>query len=158
MTEWLTQTTQKFNLTLGIWYLIILNAFGVVAIIFKVVEYQLKSRKIILLFAVASFLCWIFYFLLQGDFVSALINLVCVIQLLVFLQREKYKWANSIWWMIGFFILQLILGILTFKNWHDVFAVLAGVSATVAYFVMNKKTSTPKTFPRKFAQIKKSPL
>ena len=133
------QIVNYLNNTLGIWYLIILNAFGVIAIIFKVTEYQLKSRKYILLCAILSFACWIFYFIMQGDFVSALINVVCVIQLVVFLQRDKYKWANNVAWMYAFLVVQVLIGVFTFKVWHDVFAVLAGVTSTIAYFVLNKR-------------------
>ena len=82
---------------------------------------------------------WILYFIFQADVVSALINVVCVAQLLVFLQREKYKWANSKLWLYFFVIIQIVIGALTFSKWHDIFAILAGVSSTVAYFVLNKK-------------------
>ena len=39
-----------------------------------------------------------------------------------------------------FVSLQLTLGILTFKYWHDIFAIVGGVLTTLSYFVLNKKT------------------
>lgn len=125
---------------LGIWYTIILNAFGVIAILLKVSEFQLKSRKFIFLFASLSALCWVMYFLVQGDFVSMFINLICMINIIIFLQRDKYKWANSKWLLYIFIALQLTLGIISFKYWHDIFAIVGGVLTTLSYFVLNKKT------------------
>lgn len=137
------QFSQQFvnilNETLGIWYLIILNAFGVVAMIFKVIEYQQKSRKIILTIATICVICWLFYFFLQGDFVSAIVSFVAVIQFFVFMQMGKKKWASSVWWLVIFLTFQLVFGILTFKVWKDIFALLAGLLGTIAYFVMDKK-------------------
>ena len=43
--------------TFGIWYTIILNAFGVIAITLKVIEYQSKTRRGSLTFAILSDLC-----------------------------------------------------------------------------------------------------
>lgn len=126
--------------SLGIWYTIILNAFGVIAILLKVSEFQLKSRKLIFLFASLSALCWVMYFLVQGDFVSMFINLICMINIIIFLQRDKYKWASSKWLLYLFVALQLTLGILSFKVWHDVFAIVGGVLTTLSYFVLSKKT------------------
>ena len=125
--------------SLGVWYVILVNAFGVISIILKVTEFQCKSRKYIFFFATSSTFCWVFYFALQGDFVSALINLVCAIQMFVFMQRGKYKWADSIWWMIGFLLVQLAFSVATFKIWSDIFALLGGLLVTVVYFVVNQK-------------------
>lgn len=131
---------ETLSSSLGIWYIIILNAFGVIAILFKVSEFQLKSRKVIFLFASCAALCWVLYFLVQGDFVSALINLINMASIIIFSKREKYKWASSKYLFIAIASLQLTLGILTFKNWHDSFAIIGGVFATLCYFVASKKT------------------
>ena len=138
------QFSQQFvnilNETLGIWYLIILNAFGVVAMIFKVIEYQQKSRKVILTIATICGCCWLFYFALQGDFVSTIVDIVGVSQYLIFMQRGKKKWADSYFWLIGFLTFQIVFGIATFKVWQDAFALCAGIFGTIAYFVMDRKT------------------
>ena len=126
--------------SLGIWYTIILNAFGVIAIIVKVSEYQFKSRKAIFSLAICSFVCWTMYFLLQGDFVGSFINFTCFIELIVFFQRGKHAWADAKWLLYFFLALQLTLGILTFKVWHDIFAICGGLLTTFSYFVLNKKT------------------
>lgn len=140
VTQFSNDIVNTLSTSLGVWYLIIVNAFGVLSIILKVTEFQCKNRKYIFLFATSSACCWIFYFALQGDFVSALVNFVCAIQMLVFMQRGKHKWADSIWWMIAFLVIQLAFSIFTFKTWTDIFALVGGLLTTVVYFVVNQKT------------------
>lgn len=124
---------------LGIFYYIILNAFGVIAIILKVTEFQLKKRYLAIIFAFSSSACWTFYFLFQGDFVSAIINLVGVVQGIIFLQRGKRKWADSKFWLFFFLVLQVTLGIVFFKEWHDIFPIFGGVFNVICYFVISRK-------------------
>ena len=126
--------------SLGIFYLIIINAFGAIAILLKICEFQFKKRKTIFIVASLTFVCWIAYFFLQGDFASGIINFICFVEVMVFLQRGKKKWADGKWLMYLFLGLQLGLGLLTFKNWHDIFAIVGGVFTTIAYFVISKKT------------------
>lgn len=126
-------------MTLGVWYYVILNAFGVVAIILKVTEFQLNNRSVILTFALSAAACWVAYFILQGDFVSALTCAIGVVQGLIFLQRGKHKWADSKFWLFFFLIIQITSGVIFFKEWHDIFATLAGVFNVLAYFVLDKK-------------------
>ncbi len=124
---------------LGFLYYIILNAFGVIAIILKVIEFQFKKRSVILFLALIGSGCWTFYFLFQGDFVSAAMNLVSAVQLVVFLQRGKYKWADSKFWFFFFFVLQVILGIVFFKSWHDIFPIIGALFNVIMYYVISGK-------------------
>ena len=57
----------------------------------------------------------------------------------VFMQKGKKKWADSIWWMVIFLGIQLFLGVFTFKEWHDIFALFGGMLTTLVYFVMDQK-------------------
>ena len=126
--------------SLGIWYFLILNAFGVIALICKASEFQVKSRKIIFTLATLSVTCWMIYFLLQGDFASSLVSLVGVVQLLIFSQRGKKKWADSILWLIGLLIIQVIFAVMSYKVWFDLFSITAGILTTIAYYVSNRRT------------------
>jgi hypothetical protein len=113
--------------TLGIWYLIILNAFGVIAIIFKVSEVQIKSRKTILLFALVADICWVIYFGLQGGFSSSISCFIMMIQVIVFSFRGKHKWATSKIWLIVFIISHLVMWYITQKTWFDVLPAITGI-------------------------------
>ena len=125
--------------SLGVWYIFLFNAFGVTAIIIKACEFQLKKRNTILIFATLASTCWIIYFFLQGDITSALTSIVGVVQGIIFMQRGKHAWAQSVFWLILFLGIQGVIFITSFKVWHDVFSVTAGVFGTIAYFVMSEK-------------------
>ena len=128
------------NNTLGIWYLIILNAFGVIAIICKIFEYQVKSRGNMFALSTIANVCWVLYFLLYGNFASALTCVINVIKLLIFMQRGRRAWADSIWWLILFIVLQVFVTIFTVSSWVDVFCTTAGFLGIFAYFFKSAKT------------------
>ena len=125
--------------TLGVFYPILFNLFGVLATITKVSEYQMKKRDKIFIFAIVASCCWLTYFLLQGDFVSAFGNLIVVLQVLVFRLRSTHKWANSIFWLFFFIAIQLTTSLISFKTVYDIFPIVGGVLCTISYFVMKEK-------------------
>lgn len=125
--------------TLGIWYLIILNAFGVIAMCCKITEYQLKNKKNSILLATCSVFCWTLYFVFQGDFLGAGMNAIGIIMMLIFSQKGKYKWADSKAWLYIFIILQVSYSVLTFKSWKDIFVLIAGPLNVIAYYTLDGK-------------------
>ena len=127
------------NSNLGLWYIVLFNFFGVLAIIIKVSEYQFKKRTIRLIICLCANLCWFIYFILQGQTVSAFANLVSMLQTIVFMQRDRYKWAKSIVWLYVFLALQITICVVGFKVWHDIFPPIAGVFGAIAYFVIDEK-------------------
>ena len=128
------------NSNLGVWYIVLINFFGVLAILTKVSEYQFKKRVIRFIICVSASLCWLIYFVLQGQTVSALANLVSLIQTLVFMQRENHEWAKSKIWLYVFLASQIAICLIGFKVWHDIFPPLAGIFGAIAYFVIDEKT------------------
>ena len=125
---------------LGIYYILLINTFGVLAIITKLTEYQFKKRIVRSIICFTAGLWWLFYFVLQGETVSSLANLVSMLQVLVFMQRDKHVWAKSKIWLFVFLSLNLVICILGFKVWHDIFPPLAGIFGAIAYFVIDEKT------------------
>ncbi len=124
---------------MGVWYIVLFNAFGVIAILLKLVEYQFKGRNKNILFCLLAQSCWVVYFLLQGNLASAAASLIGTVSCAVFLQRDKYKWANSVFWLYFFITITVVMGILGFEKWYSVFSLLAAFFAVIAYFVKNPK-------------------
>ena len=131
---------QFLSSNLGIWYVLLFNLFGVLAILTKVSEYQFKKRKIRMIICSVASTCWTLYFFLQGEVVSSFANLIGMVQALVFMQRDDYKWARSKWWLVLFLGLQLLVCIYGLKEWHDVFPLLGSIFGALAYFVVDEKT------------------
>lgn len=124
---------------LGIWYLVLFNAFGVMATILRVIEFQMKKRIFSIIFAMSSVSCWVVYFLLQGDFVTALTNGVCVFQAIVFMQREKHSFANSKIWLFIFIAFQIAIGIIFWQTWKNIFPLIGSMLEVTAYFIISRK-------------------
>lgn len=122
-----------------LWFAVLVNAIGVVAIVVKITETQNKKRNNILMFAILGYLCWVTYFILNGDFTSAMVNLIGCIQGIVFMQRDKHKWANSIFWLFFFIAVQLVVAFFIWKSPFSLFSIVAGLISTIAYFVIDEK-------------------
>ena len=134
----ITQCLSKW----GIWYHVLYNFFGLIAVILKIIEVQLKNRSKRLVIAMCLELCWIIYFLLCGKLTACITCLVLVIQSLIFLQREKHKWADSLFWLFFFLGIQLgicVWNVLSGEGVLVLLSVFAGVFATLAYFVKNDR-------------------
>lgn len=123
----------------GVGYEILINLIGVVAIFVKITETQNKKRSKIVFFAILGYACWILYFIFNGDFTSATVNAVGLIQSLIFLQRGKHKWADSMIWLWFFLAIQVFIASFTWKGPFSLFSICAGLISTVAYFVMSEK-------------------
>lgn len=122
-----------------LWFAVLVNAIGVVAIVVKITETQNKKRNAIVLFAILGSLCWVTYFILNGDFTSALVNVIGAIQGLVFMQRSKHKWADSVFWLYFFLAVQVAIAFFIWKSPFSLFSIVAGLIGTIAYFVIDEK-------------------
>ena len=125
--------------SLGVWYAVLYNFIGVIAIAVKVTETQMKKRSKILFFACICYALWITYFILNGNFTNAIVNTVGIIQLFVFAQRGKHKWADSYFWLAFFIAVQIVASFFTWSSWLSIFSIVAGLISTVAYFVIDEK-------------------
>lgn len=137
-----TDLINNLSNSLGIWYVIILNAFGVIAIICKVIEYQASTRKGMFTMVTIACVCWVFYFALYGNLISTISMILGVARLLVFMKRETCAWAKSIFWLYFFLAIQVALVVYSICigfTWLDIFAIIAGFIGIFAYYVTNDK-------------------
>lgn len=133
------RTISTLSDVLGAWYFILFNAFGVLAVAFKICETQLKKRAFIILFATISTGCWMIYYVFNGNFTSALTSLIAIAKYIIFSQREKRKWANSVLWLYFFIAVQLVVLVFTYKDLTSLLATCAGILGTFAYYTVNPK-------------------
>lgn len=134
-----TQLVSALSAFFGNWYIIILNGFGVLAIICKMLEYQSKKRNVAFLIAMLAQLLWMAYFLFSGDFTSSISCLISFSAVLLFSQRKKHAWAKSVWWLLLFLAIQVVLCVFTFKSWKDIFVICAGISGVFAYYCVDMR-------------------
>lgn len=139
MVEISDKLVENLNNSLGIWYAIILNAFGVIAILLKFSEYQIKNRKIIFLMGALAQVLWTLHFAFMGDFSSCIACIMSAISIQIFSLRKDHKWAKSPIWIVLFLAVQMFTSIYTFGEWKDIFSILAGILCVFAYCQIDLK-------------------
>ena len=127
------------NTTLPTWQVVLFNVVGVISIFLQIMIFQMKARKHIILFSIASNVGWFTYFALQGDFISGLSSITGILSNVIFLFRGKYRWADSKLWLALFLCIAASIAIITFKDWRDVFPMIACLTSTTAFFMMKEQ-------------------
>lgn len=123
---------EELAATLGFGYYILVYGIGIFAMIFSVVAYQFKHRATIIMSNFVGQTCWILYFLLQGDLTSAIACALTAIMLAVFSKTDKFRWATHPVSIIFFILVLSGFSLLSFKEWSDIFPLLAGIFAVIA--------------------------
>ena len=123
---------------LGVYYNVLTTVVGVVSVVILFMSYQMKTRGKILATYIGAAAGWMLYFILQGDLTSAMMNVIGIIRSVIFMQREKYKWANSVFWLFFFIAIMVGCVLLTFSSWKDIFPLLGTVLGTISFFVLSE--------------------
>ena len=121
--------------TMGIGYVILYNAIGVISIVLQFLIFQMQSKKRIVFVGVLSDVGWLAYFALQGDFISGMANIIGIMSKIIILLGGKYAWAKSKGWNVFFLAFVAVFSVFTFKVWQDVFAIIACTSSVLAFFM-----------------------
>ena len=133
--------------SLGSVYSVLVYGIGILAVLLSVSAYQFKHRTSIIVCASLGQVCWVVYFVLQGDLVSAIVCGFSAIVLALLSKKDQWKWAAhpiALALYIGFFV---VFSLLSFRVWNDIFPLIAGVFLVIA----NSQSSEKKL--RRFALI-----
>ncbi len=88
-------------------------------------SFQINKRNLILLFLTIGQLFFVLHFGLLGAWSAGAMNFIAMIRGYVFYNREKFKWAKSIFWLYFFISIFWVAGILTWKNFYTLFLTVA---------------------------------
>ena len=117
---------------LGIGYYILVYGIGALAMAFSILAFQCKHRVAIILGNFFGQSCWVVHFVLQGDLTSAIACALSAAMLAVFSRSNEWKWAIHPVSIAFFIILLAGFSLLSFKDWTDIFPVMAGIFAVIA--------------------------
>jgi len=121
--------------------------FGLGAMVSLFISHQSKNRKGILLGKLCADLFWTAHYALLGAIAGAIPNCVGIFREIIFVNRKKYKFANKILWPILFAIINLTLGILSFKSWFDFLPITASAFVTLSLWIDNPKLTKVISIP-----------
>lgn len=118
--------------SMGIGYYILVYGVGLVAMTFSVIAFQFKKRVTIILSNFLGQSCWVAYFLLQNDPMSAIACGLSAIMLALFSKKDKWKWVTGPVSISVFIAIFSVFSLISFQTWSDIFPLLAGVFAVIA--------------------------
>ena len=127
---------------LGIWYHVLYNIIGAIGLVVKIIGLQLRRRTTRIVFNAIQSVCWATYFLLVGNATAGITVPIGIAQCIVFYQREKHKWANSLFWVFFFMSFQIGLAVWNLSDGisiNDVFPIIAGPFGLISYFIIDGK-------------------
>ncbi len=118
---------------------LISQVLGLGAMISLFLIYQQKSRKKILFCKLSADIFWVLHYLCLGGFAGLIPNAVGIFRELIFINREKKNWANSILCPILFIAINWSLGLRTFNSFFNTLPILASTFVTVSLWINNPK-------------------
>ena len=118
---------------------VVVQLFGVGAMISLFLIYQQKSRKNMILCKLSADIFWIFHYFFLGATAGMIPTLVGFLREIVFFYRKKKKWANTTLWVAVFILINLLLGVRTFSEWYNVIPIIASPFVTFSLWLNNPK-------------------
>lgn len=117
---------------LGVGYSVLVWGIGILAMSLSIMAVQFRHRVTIILGNFFGQVCWVLYFLLQGDLLSAIACGLSAVMMAIFSRKGKWKWAAGPISIAVFIALFAGFSLLTFAVWSDIFPLMAGIFAVIA--------------------------
>lgn len=115
----------------------IAQAIGLLSLVLSLASFQQKRRsRLMLLQMLASLSCAVSLIML-GGITGGILDLIAFSRTVVFSQRGKHRWADSPLWLVGYIVLIVAVGIITWEQGSIVslFAILGTVLSTLALYM-----------------------
>ena len=113
----------------------IVGAFG---ILFSLLSFQFAKRKYILLSQMTASLLFSLQLFMVGAITGGCLDMISFARSLIFLNNQK-KWASSRLWVVGFIVVMIATGILTWENPWSILPIIGSVLSTVALWMKDGK-------------------
>lgn len=114
---------------------IITQMLGVGAMISLFISYQQKERQKLISCKLSADLFWMAHYLFLGAYGGMIPNFVGIFRELVFINRDRKRWANFILWPVMFILINWGLGIYTFKTPINILPIAASTFVTVSLWL-----------------------
>jgi hypothetical protein len=109
--------------------------FGLGAMVALFSIYQQTSRKRLLCSKLCADVCWVVHYFCLGGYGGMVPNFVGIFRELVFVQRDKKRWASGVWVPIIFILINWGIGISTFSRPINILPIAASTFVTVSLWL-----------------------
>lgn len=113
----------------------IVGAFG---ILFSLLSFQFAKRKYILLSQMTASLLFSLQLFMVGAITGGCLDMISFVRALIFMNNQK-KWASSKLWLLGFVVVMIITGIITWENAWSILPIIGSILSTVALWMKKGK-------------------
>lgn len=117
----------------------IVNLFGLGAMLSLFMIYQQKTRQGILKCKLSADIFWVVHYFALGAWAGMIPNFVGIFRELVFVNRKEKKWAQTPVWAGIFILINFCWGFISFENWYDIIPITASSFVTIALWLNNPK-------------------
>lgn len=109
--------------------------FGFMAMAGAIICFVQKDRKKIMTWQVIVCCLWTLHFVILGSPTGAAINGMQIVRSLIFLVKDKYKWASWNGWPVVFVFITVGLSLLTWEGWLSILPVIGTIFSTVSLWM-----------------------
>lgn len=115
---------------------IFVQAIGFLAMTIGVLSFQRKRRASIIAFQMTASTLWCLQFILLGGYTGAIQNVICIGRGIVFIQKGKYKWADSYFTLAAIILCFAASGFITvgIEGLWALLPIAASIVSSVALF------------------------
>lgn len=123
------------------------QGLGLVAMASLLIGYQQTKREKLLACKLTADVFWTAHYLVLGGYAGAIPNFIGISRELIFINRDRKKWANRIFWPILFILIGWIMAALSFKSAWDILPILASSAVTLSLWFRNPTLTKIITIP-----------
>lgn len=117
----------------------IAQIFGILAMVALFSVYQQEERKKLLRSKLMADVCWVIHYLCLGAVGGLIPNFVGIFRELVFINRDKKKWASANFWPVLFIAINWGLAFAGTKDLLDYMPVCASTFVTISLWLRKPK-------------------
>ncbi len=114
---------------------IVAQVFGLGAMVALFSIYQQTSRRRLLISKLCADVCWVIHYFCLGGYGGMVPNFVGIFRELVFVRRDKDRFASGIWVPIIFILINWAIGISTFRAPINVLPIAASTFVTISLWL-----------------------
>ncbi|MBO4682345.1 MAG: YgjV family protein [Bacilli bacterium] len=127
------------------WYIAAV-ALSILSIVICITQFIMPNRKYSLIirftFDIVKIACYVcIYMYLQDKVILAMVasGVVGAVRDVIFLYRDKYKWADSIIWLFAFSAALIVFSILEWSSWLTLLPIIGTIINTIALYLKDYK-------------------
>lgn len=116
---------------------LIAQIFGLLALIVSIISIPQKTKNRYIYYYIAQNVFSGVQYILLSKVIAFYLCIICIFRLIVYKFRNNYSRQANIFILIFFITLNLIISIITFEVWYDLFPLIA--STLVCYTIWQEK-------------------